>query len=105
MLARTISAMSNELVRYEAGAADLTRPLLDDICRVYYQVFSQKPFFWRDDESDLHRERLLSLPDDPTFAIVTATRNDLLIGFGYGFTVSAQTKRWTQVMPTPPPDV
>jgi GNAT superfamily N-acetyltransferase len=79
------------------GSADLSRPLLDQVCELYDEVFSTPPFFWRDDESQLHRDRLLGLLDDPTFGIAIAPADDELIGFAYGFTLPANTKRWTRL--------
>lgn len=73
------------------------RELVDSICKVYGEVFSAPPFFWRDDESQLHRERLMSLLDDPTFGLATATLADELVGFAYGFTIPVDTQRWRRL--------
>jgi GNAT superfamily N-acetyltransferase len=73
------------------------RELIDPICKVYDEVFSAPPFFWRDDESDLHRERLTSLLDDPTFGLATATVDSELVGFAYGFTIPVETQRWQRL--------
>jgi hypothetical protein len=45
---------------------------VDRICDLYDEVFSQPPFFWRADESQLHRGRLLRLLDDPSFGVTLA---------------------------------
>jgi ribosomal protein S18 acetylase RimI-like enzyme len=87
------------------GGADLGRELLDPICSLYDEVFSQPPFFWRDDESQLHRERLLKLLDNPSFGVVVARSGDELTGFAYGFGLAADTKRWQQVAPPLPDEV
>jgi ribosomal protein S18 acetylase RimI-like enzyme len=90
-------------VRLEVGTATLARPLLEPICTLYDEVFSAPPFFWREDESQLHRERLTSLLDDPSFGIAVAWVGDVLVGFAYGFTLAADTKRWmylTEPLPT-----
>lgn len=81
-------------VRVEVGGAELTRPLLDPICALYDEIFSAPPFFWRDDESVLHRERLLRLLDDPTFGVAVAQAGGRLAGFAYGFRVLPDTTRW-----------
>ena len=73
------------------------RELIDAICEVYDEVFSAPPFFWRDDESQLHRERLAGLLDDPTFGLATATVAGELVGFAYGFTIPADTQRWQRL--------
>ncbi|NUT34373.1 MAG: GNAT family N-acetyltransferase [Hamadaea sp.] len=77
------------------------RRLIDPICTVYDEVFSTPPFFWRNDESQLHRERLTSLLDDPTFGLATATSTATadgeLVGFAYGFTVPVDTQRWQRL--------
>jgi GNAT superfamily N-acetyltransferase len=92
-----------DAVRVDLGAADLACSLLDPICELYDEVFSVPPFFWREDESDLHRERLLRLVEDPTFGIAVAWAGDELVGFAYGFTVPPDTKRWANLTgPTPP---
>src|SRR4051794_32976849 len=84
-------------VRLEVGAAELARPLLDPVCDLYDEVFSQPPFFWRDDESQLHRERLHGLLEDSTFGMAVAHVGDELAGFAYGFTLPPDTKRWTRL--------
>lgn len=58
--------------RFQIGGAALARQLFDPICDLYDEVFSVPPFFWRDDESELHRERLLGLLEDPTFGVMAA---------------------------------
>ena len=85
-------------VRIEIGGAALARPLLDPICELYDEVFSVPPFFWRADESALHRERLLGLLDDPGFDVAVARAGDELVGFAYGFTVPPDTKRWSGLL-------
>ena len=79
-----------DAVRIDLGGADLARQLLDPICDVYDAVFSAPPFFWRDDESELHRERLLGLLEDPSYGVAVAIL--LLAGvFDIAFTSTAQT--------------
>ncbi len=85
-------------VRIEIGGAALTCPLLDPICALYDEVFSTPPFFWREDESELHRQRLLRLLDDPTYGIAVAWAEDELVGFAYGFSLPADTKRWSGLL-------
>jgi hypothetical protein len=50
---------------------------------LYDEVFSQPPFHWRDDESELHRERLARLLDNPRIGIATAWSAKRPIGFAY----------------------
>jgi ribosomal protein S18 acetylase RimI-like enzyme len=89
-------------VHIEVGTADLARSLVGPICTLYDVVFSAPPFVWRDDESELHRERLVTLLDDPTFGVAVAHVADELVGFAYGFTLPVVTKRWTYlVVPLP----
>ncbi|OLB75208.1 MAG: hypothetical protein AUI14_21430 [Actinobacteria bacterium 13_2_20CM_2_71_6] len=83
--------------RIDLGNAALARPLLDPICALYDEVFSAPPFFWREDESQLHRERLVGLLDDPTFGITVARVGQELAGFAYGFGLPADTKRWSRL--------
>jgi hypothetical protein len=85
-------------VRIEIGGANLARPLLDPICDLYDQVFSVPPFFWREDESQMHRQRLLRLLDDPTFGITVAQNDAELVGFAYGFSLPPDTKRWSSLL-------
>ena len=87
-----------DAVRFDLGGADLARPLLDAICVLYDEVFAAPPFFWRDDESELHRERLTGLLADPTFGIAVARASEELVGFAYGFGLPADTKRWTRLV-------
>jgi GNAT superfamily N-acetyltransferase len=84
-------------VRVELGDATLARRLVDEICALYDEVFSAPPFFWREDESGLHRERLESLLDDPTYGVTLAFAGDELVGFAYGFALPADTKRWSRL--------
>ncbi|BCJ65711.1 GNAT family N-acetyltransferase [Polymorphospora rubra] len=84
-------------VRLESGGVEIAGALVDDICRLYDEVFSEPPFFWRDDESDLHRQRLAGLFDDPTFGITVARVGADLVGFAYGFAVPADTQRWSRL--------
>jgi GNAT superfamily N-acetyltransferase len=85
-------------VRIGLGDPALARPFLDPICDLYDQVFSAPPFFWRDDESELHRERLIGLLEEPTFGIAVAWVGDELVGFAYGFGLPADTKRWSRLV-------
>jgi len=81
----------------EIGGAELARPLFNRICDLYDEVFSEPPSYWQEEESELHRGRLLRLLDDPTFGITAALDGDELIGFAYGFRVPPDTKRWTRL--------
>jgi GNAT superfamily N-acetyltransferase len=87
-----------DVVRFDLGGADLARPALDAICDLYDEVFSAPPFFWREDESELHRERLTGLLADPTFGVAVARIGDGLVGFAYGFGLPADTKRWSRLV-------
>jgi GNAT superfamily N-acetyltransferase len=92
-------------VRIELGDASLARPVVGQVCDLYDAVFSSPPFFWRDDESDLHRQRLRSLLDDPSFGVALAWASDELIGFAYGFGLAADTQRWSRLSEPLPTDV
>jgi hypothetical protein len=89
----------------EIGGAELARPLLDPICTLYDEVFSAPPFFWREDESELHRERLLRLLDDPTFGVALTQDGGGLVGFAYGFRVPPNTTRWDGLIGAASPDL
>jgi hypothetical protein len=89
-------------LRLELGSADLGHKLIEPICSVYDEVFFVPPFFWRADESRLHRERLQRLLEDPTFGLVIALEVGDLVGFAYGFSLSAATRRWQSVRPHQP---
>lgn len=94
-----------EAVRVDLGGHELVRPLIDPVCGLYDEVFSQPPFHWRADESELHRQRLEGLLSDPTFGAVVAHIGEELVGFAYGFTLSADTKRWSRLRGTVPPEL
>lgn len=81
-------------VRVELGGGALARALLGPLCELYDEVFSAPPFFWRDDESQLHRERLLGLLDDSSFGIAVAQGGGELVGFAYGFSFSRSPWLW-----------
>ena len=83
-------------LRIEIGGAALARPRLNPICDLYDEVFSEPPSYWSDDESELHRERLLRLLEDPTFGITLALVGVELVGFAYGYTLPTDTKRWSR---------
>jgi len=68
-------------------------------------VFSAPPFFWREDESELHRARLLRLLDDPSFGVVVAQVGEELVGFAYGFRVPSDTTRWAGLIGGASPEV
>ncbi len=85
-------------VHIKIGDAKLARPLLKPICALYDEVFSAPPFFWREDESDLHLQRLTHLLDDPTFGIAVAHAGDELAGFAYGFSLPPETTRWSGLL-------
>jgi hypothetical protein len=87
-----------DAIRLDLGGADLGRALLDPICDLYDEVFSAPPFFWREDESQLHRERLLSLFDDPSYGLAVARTDQGLVGFAYGVAVPPDTKRWSRLL-------
>jgi GNAT superfamily N-acetyltransferase len=92
-------------LRIELGGAPLGLSLLNPICDLYDEVFSVTPFFWREDESRLHRERLDSLLTDPTYGIAVALDGADLVGFAYGFTLPADTKRWSRLTEPLSPEV
>ncbi len=98
---RMLTNMLDEITIH-VGHAELAAAHLDAICTVYDEVFSWPPFFWRDDESVLHRERLDQLLTDPTFGITVALARPDLVGFAYGFTLPATTQRWSKVTGTLP---
>lgn len=60
--------------------------LLPQRTRAVREVFSQPPFHWRDDESELHRERLARLLDNPSLGIASPWSAERPIGFAYGST-------------------
>lgn len=72
--------------------------LIDPICALYDAVFSAPPFYWRADESELHRDRLKALLADPTFGMTVAVDADELVGFAYGLGVPADSQRWTRLV-------
>ena len=86
-----------EDVRVVLGDSGMAGPLTDPICELYDEVFSRAPFFWREDESELHRQRLRGLLDDPTFGIAVAWAGQELIGFAYGFGLAPDTHRWSRL--------
>jgi GNAT superfamily N-acetyltransferase len=94
-----------DAVRVELGGAELARPLVDQIGELYDETFSVPPYFWREDESELHRERLRRLLDDPSFGIAVARAGGELVGFAYGFTVPPDTKRWSNLTAPAPPEL
>src|SRR4051812_3421292 len=93
-LGETRRSRMPEHVTIRSGGAALARARLDPICTLYDEVFSQPPFLWRDDEPQLHRERLLKLLNNATFGLAIATTaDDALVGFAYGFGLAADTRR------------
>jgi GNAT superfamily N-acetyltransferase len=89
----------------EIGGAELARQLLDPICTIYDEAFSAPPFFWREDESVLHRRRLLRLLDGPTFGIAAARAGSAPVGFAYGVSVPPDTSRWSELTEAVPPEL
>lgn len=87
----------NAHIRVQIGDASAALPVFDLICELYDFTFSQPPFFWRDDESQLHRERLHQLLRDPTFGITIAHWESRLVGFAYGITVPDNSTRWASL--------
>ncbi|MFI9531037.1 GNAT family N-acetyltransferase [Micromonospora rosaria] len=85
-------------VRLRVGGAGLAVARMDAICELYDAVFSEPPFFWRDDESSLHRARLSGLVEDPTFGVVVAEVGTEVVGFAYGFTLAVDTTRWSRLI-------
>jgi GNAT superfamily N-acetyltransferase len=61
-------------------------------------VFSEPPSHWHEEESELHRGRLLKLLDDPAFGIAVARVGEELVGFAYGFTVPSDSTRWSRLL-------
>jgi GNAT superfamily N-acetyltransferase len=92
-------------VHIDLGGAGLARPLVGRIGELYREVFSVPPYFWKPDEAQLHRERLLRLLDDPTFGIAVAWAGSELVGFAYGFTVPPDTKRWSNLTEPAPAEL
>jgi len=82
----------------DLGSGELASSLLGPVCDLYDEVFSQPPFFWRESESELHRDRLRSLLTDSSFGIAVARVDSQLVGFAYGFALAADTKRWSRLV-------
>lgn len=78
----------------DAGQASA---LLDPLCLLYDTVFSQPPFRWTDDESERHRQSLIRLISNPTFALVTADAAGELVGFAYGVGLTSDTQWWSGI--------
>lgn len=85
-------------LRIQLGGAPLAAPVVADICHLYDKVFSRPPFYWRPDESQLHRDRLNRLLGDPSFGVALAWADKELLGFAYGFGVAADTTRWSRLV-------
>lgn len=77
--------------------------LLDPLCLLHDTVFSEPPFRWTDEESEHHRQSLISLIANPTFALITADAASGLIGFAYGVALRPDTQWWSG-MKEPLPD-
>jgi len=92
-------------IHIQVGGASLAVPVVEPICQLYDAVFSQPPFFWRDDEPQLHRDRLQRLLQDPTFGLALAWQDRRLVGFAYGFTLPADTTRWTALTEPVAPEI
>lgn len=71
--------------------------LVEPICVVYDAVFSVPPFRWHAEESHRHRSQLLALLSNPSFGLATAFLAGKLVGFAYGFTIPADTGRWSRL--------
>ncbi|MGH4008092.1 MAG: GNAT family N-acetyltransferase [Pseudonocardiaceae bacterium] len=69
--------------------------LLDPICRLHDTVFSQPPFHLTDDESQYHRQSLISTIANPTFAMVTADAGGELVGYADGVVLKPDTQWWS----------
>ncbi|MBT8228274.1 MAG: GNAT family N-acetyltransferase [Dactylosporangium sp.] len=95
--------MSGE-VRIGLASTATVRLRFEEICELYDEAFSAAPFYWRDDESRLHRQRLESLLADPSFGAALAFREDTLIGFAYGFALKPDTSWWSGLTPPVPDD-
>jgi GNAT superfamily N-acetyltransferase len=85
-------------VEIDVGEGELAASLFDPICDLYDAVFSQPPFFWREDESELHRGRLRSLLTDATFGVAVARIDRQLVGFAYGLALAPDTSRWSRMV-------
>ena len=84
-------------VLIDLGGALTLVPVIEPVCALYDVVFSRPPFHWRADESQLHRDRLHRLLNDPTFGAALSWQDDRLIGFAYGFALPADTQRWASL--------
>ena len=89
----------NAEIRIDLTDADTVRQWFEEICELYDEAFSAPPFHWRDDESQLHRERLNTLLIDPSFGAALAFREGVLIGFAYGFALKPGTSWWSGLTP------
>jgi ribosomal protein S18 acetylase RimI-like enzyme len=78
------------LLRSAADAAHL----VGSICDLYDETFSAAPFAWTDEESEHHREMLVSMLTEPSFGIATAQAGGALVGFAYGYTLPPTTRWW-----------
>jgi GNAT superfamily N-acetyltransferase len=89
-------------IRVELVDVEVVHRWFEEICGLYDEVFSAPPFYWRSDESELHRARLTRLLDDPSFGAALAFQDSVLIGFAYGFALKPDTSWWSGLTPEVP---
>jgi ribosomal protein S18 acetylase RimI-like enzyme len=71
-------------VSYEIGDGVLAATYHDDICALYSEVFSSKPFAWHPGDAEVQSKTLQQIGQRRDFAVVLAISDRLLIGFAYG---------------------
>lgn len=78
---------------------------LDELSRLYAEVYAEPPYGWGPEHLALFRERFAAQRQQPGFTLVTARHDGALVGVGFGVTLQPSTPWWQNLLAPLPDDV
>jgi ribosomal protein S18 acetylase RimI-like enzyme len=75
---------------------------IDRVVGIFAEVFGEPPYYRRPDDVARFRELFAIEIPRPGFRLVTAEAGSEMVGFAYGYSLTAETRWWDGI--DPPPD-
>jgi GNAT superfamily N-acetyltransferase len=95
--------MTSATVTYHRLDGSQALSHLDELRKLYTEVYAEPPYEWGGEHADLFMERLHVQARQPGFVLVEARHGSQLIGVAFGVTLQPTTP-WWQNLVTPLPD-
>jgi hypothetical protein len=92
-------------ITFHALGGNQVLACVDELRRLYLDVYADPPYEWGQDHADLFVERFQVQASQDGFALVEARHEDELVGIAFGVTLKPSTPWWQNLLEPVPEDV